>query len=102
LGPNGEIWRSRDGLGVLAALSALHLALQLVDEAPVRVVGDDLVRRTLAHPDFLHPQGVEADRVLDVEVAPPVVAYIGQGLEDEVVVLVKTSIDQLSGSPFRL
>src|SRR2546430_4112503 len=35
---------SREGLGLPAACSAPQLALQLVDEAPIRAIGDDLPR----------------------------------------------------------
>src|SRR5436190_7898475 len=53
--------------------SALQLLLELVDEPPVGAVRDDLLGARLDHPDLVQAQGVEADRVLGVEIAPPAV-----------------------------
>src|SRR5712692_6317014 len=43
---------------------------QLVQEAPVGALGDDLLRARLDHPAFAHPQRVEAHRVLGIVLAP--------------------------------
>src|SRR5215472_13223500 len=50
--------------------SPLQLALQLVHEAPVRGVGNDLVGIRLDHAGLAQPQRVKAHRVLGI-VLPP-------------------------------
>src|SRR5690242_6177651 len=50
--------------------SRLQLLLQLVQEAPVRSIADDLVRRGPDHPNLLQQQAVEADGVFGVVLAP--------------------------------
>ena len=66
------------------AISRLQLALQLLEEAPVGAVGDDLVRVRFDHPDLVHAQCVEPKRVLGIELPPPVVPYVGQRLLQQI------------------
>jgi hypothetical protein len=47
--------------------STLQLALELVEETPVRAVRDDLVGSGFDRGGFAQPQRIEADRILDVE-----------------------------------
>ena len=53
--------------------SGLQLALQLVEEAEVGALGDDLLRARLDHARLLHAQRIEADRILGIVVSPLVV-----------------------------
>src|SRR5436853_7410049 len=53
--------------------STLQLALELIEETPVRAVRDDLCRSGFDHAGFAQPQGIEADRVLGIVLAPLVV-----------------------------
>ena len=60
--------------------------LQLVEEPPVGTLRDDLLWARLDHPGLVQAQRVEADRVLGVVVAPPVVRDVLHGLQRIVVV----------------
>src|SRR5215471_748078 len=48
----------------------LQLLFQLLEEAPVSALGDDLLRTALDHPHFVEPQGVEAHGVFRIILAP--------------------------------
>src|SRR6266849_321453 len=61
--------------------SRLQLALELVQEAPIGAVGDDLLRARLDHAGFMQPQRVEAHGVLGVIFAPFVVAVFAESLQ---------------------
>src|SRR6516162_6225143 len=52
------------------ASSSLQLALELVEEAPVGALRDDLTGRRLDHARLVQSQRVEPDRVLGIVVAP--------------------------------
>src|SRR5216110_571022 len=54
--------------GTPAVWSSLQLLLQLVEEAPVGGLGDDLLRARLDHPGLVEAQGVKPDRVFGVEI----------------------------------
>src|SRR5690349_10041902 len=60
--------------GLLAMTSRLQLTLEFVEEAPIGVLGDELLWARLDHARFVHPQRVEAERVLWVVVAPKIVS----------------------------
>src|SRR6267378_5748833 len=64
---------------------SLELLLELVDEAPVGGVRDDLLRARLDHPDLVEAQGVEADRVFGIEIPPPAVRNLLHRLQRIVV-----------------
>src|SRR5262245_23557754 len=66
---------------------SLQLLLQLVEEAPVGALGDNLLRGALEHPDLMEAQGVEPHGVLGVVLAPPAVRDLLHSLEGVVVVL---------------
>src|SRR5712691_1926047 len=77
----------RDGGGEGYAPLLLQLLLQLLEEAPVSALGNDLLRAALDHPGLVQTQGVEAHRILGVVLAPLVVRDVFDGLESVVVVL---------------
>src|SRR6516165_12243297 len=54
----------------------LQLAFERVEEAPIRVLGDDLLRGQLDEARLAHPQRVKPDRVLGVVLPPYVVSNI--------------------------
>src|SRR3954454_1856097 len=64
-----------------SAGSRLHLALELIEKAPVGVLGNELLRVGLDQPRFLHAQCIEAERVLRIVVAPNVVPDLAQRLQ---------------------
>ena len=49
---------------------SLQLLLQLVEEAPVGALGDDLLGARFDHPGLMQPEGVEADRIFGIVVSP--------------------------------
>src|SRR5213596_3826718 len=67
--------------GTPAVWSSLQLLLQLVEEAPVGGLGDDLLRARLDHPGLVEAQGVKPDRVFGVVVPPRGVRYLLHRLE---------------------
>src|SRR3954470_6898519 len=64
-----------------SAGSRLHLALELIEKAPVGVLGNELLRVGLDQPGFLHTQCIEAERVLGIIVAPNVVPDLAEPLQ---------------------
>src|SRR5262249_15497084 len=50
--------------------SCFQLALELVPEAPIRAIGEDLVRTGLDHARVVQAKRVEAYRILRIVVAP--------------------------------
>ena len=76
--------------------SRLQLAFELVQEAPVRAVGDDLLGRRLDHPGLMHPKSIEADRVLGVVFPPFVIGDRTQCLEGIIVPRGEAAIDELA------
>src|SRR5467141_3238350 len=84
-------WRSR-----------LQLAFELVQEAPIGVVGDDLLRARFDKAHVAQAQCIEADRVLGVVVPPFVVRVLAQGLQGIIVAGGETAIDELSGDARRI
>src|ERR1700730_18686280 len=63
------------GIGVIPFFqrSPLQLAFQLVQEAPIRAVGDDLLRARLYEAHIAHAQGIEPQRILGVVLSPFVI-----------------------------
>src|SRR5438552_3189496 len=81
---------------------SLELSLQLVEEAPVRALGDNLLRARLDHPRLVEAEGVEAHRVLRIVDAPLVVGNILHGRERIVVARREPAVDEGPSGPFRL
>jgi hypothetical protein len=54
--------------------SPLQLAFELIQEAPVRAVGNDLAGRQLNHAGFAQAERVEPDRIFRIVLAPLVEA----------------------------
>src|SRR2546426_8769803 len=73
----------------------LQLLLQLVKEAPVRALRNDLLRGGLDHPRLVETEGIEPHGVLGVVLAPPAVRNLLHRLE-RVLVLVAAVGDQSS------
>src|ERR1700736_3020878 len=89
---------SREGL----ARSRLQLAFELVQEAPIGAVRDDLLRARLDEAGFVQAQGIESDRVLGVVLPPFVVRQPAESLQRIIVSLCKAAIDEQSRSARRL
>src|ERR1700730_16464397 len=77
-------------------MSALQLALELVEESPIRAVSNDLVGIGLDHASLPQPQRIESDRVLGVVVAPLVVRDFFQCLQRVIIPGRKPAIDHPS------
>src|SRR5437660_4026031 len=82
--------------------SSLHLAFELVEEAPIGSLGDDLLRARLDEARFVQTQGIESDRVLGVVFPPFVVRQPAERLQRVIVSFCKAAIDQQSRSTRRL
>jgi hypothetical protein len=54
----------------------LQFPLQLVEEALVGALGDELLGARVDHPRFMQMEGVEAHRILGVVLTPLVVRYV--------------------------
>src|SRR6266478_4368015 len=78
----------------LSERSRLQLAFELVQEAPIGALGDDLLRARFDEARFTHAQCIEADRVLGIVVAPFVIRNTGQGLESVVITRGEPAIDE--------
>jgi hypothetical protein len=50
---------------------SLQLLLQLVQEAPLRALSDDLLGGALDHPCFVQAERIKTDRVFGIVLAPP-------------------------------
>src|SRR5215813_2157208 len=83
-------------------MSRLQLALELVEEAPVGAVGDDLLWARFDQTDLVQPQRVEAHGVLGVVLAPLVVGQFAQSLQRIVVPRGEAAIDNLPRDALRL
>src|SRR5215468_2178253 len=83
------------GSSASKASSRLQLAFELVQEVPIRALGNDLLRARLYHVDFAQAQGIEADRVLRIVFAPFVVGKFTEGLSGIIVAIGEPAIDQL-------
>src|SRR6266404_4450714 len=81
--------------------SRLQLAFELVQEAPIRAVGDDLLRARFDHTSVAHAQCIEADRVLGVVVAPFLIRNAAQRLEGIVIPRSEPAIDEPLRGPRR-
>src|SRR3954464_1620971 len=77
-----------------SARSRLHLALELIEKAPVRVLGNELLRVGLDQPGFLHAQRVKPERVIGIIVAPDVVPDLAQRLQRIIIARRVSSIDE--------
>src|SRR6516162_4864831 len=69
------------GIGNLPSVfSRLQLTFELVEEAPIGTLGNDLLRARFDHADFVQAQRVKADRVLGIVFAPFVVGNVAYRL----------------------
>src|SRR5205823_3687109 len=95
-----RVWIS--GIGSPPLRSRLQLAFQLVEEAPVGAVGDDLLRARLDEAQFMQTERVKPQRILRVVFPPFIVGELAQRLESIVIPTGKAAIDEHSGDPRRL
>jgi hypothetical protein len=65
---------------------ALQPLLQLVEEAPVGALGDELLGGRREHPRLMQAQGVKAHRILGVILALLAVGQLLHGLEGVAIV----------------
>src|SRR5262245_43619223 len=86
----------------IAPSLSLELALELVEEAPVGRLRDELVGRQLDHARVTQPQRVEAKRVVGIILAPFVVRDFLQRLQRIVVARGKAAIDDLARRSHRV
>src|SRR5690606_37085029 len=82
--------------------SRLQFTLELVEEAPVGTVRQDLVGTRGDHAGLVEAQCIEPERVRRVVLAPAVVRDLAQGLERIVVTVGEPAIDQPLRDALRL
>jgi hypothetical protein len=80
----------------------LQLLLQFVEEAPVGALGDDRLRGRLDHPCLVEAQGVEADGILRVVLAPSAIGDLLHGLEGERIGGLEALVHEELGGSVRL
>src|SRR5262252_818001 len=88
--------RRRVGIIVMASLasrSRLQLAFELVEEAPIRALGDDLVGARLDQTGLMQTERIEPQRVFGVVFAPLLVRDVTQGLQSVIVVFGEATAD---------
>src|SRR5215831_3965923 len=64
---------------------ALQLLLQLIEEAPIGTLRNDLLGTTFNHSSLMQAQGVEAHGIFGIILAPPVVGNVLHRLEGIVI-----------------
>src|SRR6266545_4211745 len=79
----------------------LQLLLELVEEAPVSSLGDDLLRAQLDHPGLVEAESIEAHCVLGGVLTPTAVWDVLHGLQRVVVAGGELVVDERPRHPFR-
>src|SRR5262249_27893626 len=79
----------------------LQFLLQLIQKAPIRSLGNDLLRTRIDHPHLFEAEGVEAQGVLGVELAPSTVRERPDRLKGGIIILREVSIHNEPGDPLR-
>src|SRR5207244_3829519 len=74
---------------------------ELVEETPVRAVGDDLLRARLDEPHFVQPKRIVPERILGVVFAPFIIGELAQRLQRIVIASGETTIDEPPRYTFR-
>src|SRR6476620_6930677 len=77
----------------IAPSSSLELALELVEEAPVGRLRNELVRRRLNHAGFAQAQCVEAKRIFGIVFSPPCIGNFLERLQRQIIAWCKSPID---------
>src|SRR5262249_2438476 len=72
--------------GLSQRILLFQLLLELVEEAPVGPLGEDLLGGALDHPCFVQAERIKADRVLGVVLAPLRIGELPQCLQGIVIV----------------
>src|SRR5215467_4817485 len=81
---------------------ALQLLLELVEEAPVGTLGEDLLRRRLDEPHLTESERIEAHGIFGVVVPPPIVVNLFHRLQRVVVFSREAAIDDGPRGPLRI
>src|SRR5262249_15831066 len=80
----------------------LQLLFQLIEEAPVGALGDELLGAGLDHTGLVQKKGIEAYRILGVVFAPLAVGKLLHGLQGVAVVWRVALVYQQLGNPLWL
>lgn len=99
--PSSGIRSNRVCVGPVCHLP-LQLLLQLMEEAPVGALGDDLLRARLDHAHLMEAEGIEAYAVLGIILALSAVRNVPHSLEGVFVALREASVHEKSRDPLRL
>src|SRR3989442_2802590 len=86
----------------LSELLPLQLFLELVEEAHVGALADDLLRVRLDEPGLVQAEGPESNRILQIVVTPLSVRRFSDGLERVVVLLRPAFVHENPDDPLRL
>src|SRR5215831_5691057 len=92
--PSGGWRRATHCIGQRWYSLRLQLAFQLVEEAPVGVFGQDLLRTRFNHPCLAQTQRIEPDRIRGIIFAPLVVRILLQRLKRIYVARCEAALDQ--------
>src|SRR6516165_7008890 len=79
--------------------SRLQLAFELVEEAPIRAVGNNLVGARLDHTSFVQPQRIEPKCIFGIVLAPFVVRNAPQRPESIIIPAREAAIDESPRDP---
>src|SRR5688572_13970765 len=75
--------------------SRFQLALELIEKAPIRTLGNNLIRAGFDEARFLHTQCIEPQRVLGIVLPPSVISDIFQRLQRILIAREEVAINQL-------
>ena len=81
--------------------SGLQLALQFIEKAPIRVLGNDPLWLGLDEPRLVQPQRVEAHGILGIVIAPNSVGQLLQRSKGIIIPRREPLLDHQSGHSFR-
>src|SRR4030095_13907346 len=83
-------------------LSRLQLSLELLEEPPIGALCDDSLGCRLDHSGLVQSQGMEAQRVLWLGLAPSRVGQARQDLQTDLVARLEAALDEEAGDPLRV
>ena len=82
-------------------LLLLQLLLQLVEEAPIRALSDQLLRTRLDEADLVQTQSVETERVLGIGITPSAIRQVLQNRQRHLVAGLIPLGGQIARRPLR-
>src|SRR5437016_323149 len=94
--------RDEPGMTNWSWCSCLQLAFEFVEEAPISVFGEDLLRARLDQSRFVKAQGIKPDCVLGVVVPPIGVRQFAQGLTLVIILAGEAPMRNVLRNPRRL